>query len=522
MKRPILNPIARGLGLLLLAASAAAQTPDPAPAVAAPASPTSLAERLRALEGENAALRVALAQLAESRQRLAALEAQVAALTAAHGPVTPTAPAPVASIAPSPLLSAETEERLAKMEADNAALREAVHKGETRANAAPSLSLFGGARVRLTGYLDVGFFNAAGDGTAYVRDAGKVLHPEFAAVPWVFVGDPWSNPVNSQGESADLGLDRTNLPRLDPIHSGGHPSFLVNTMNIGLVGAVRPQLLFETSIGFEPRSGQLGSSGDQFDVDLAYLEWIPFKTRDLHFFAGKFESTFGIEYPHRKAPDRYGITPSLIERYTSGTPTGLKVRGSTWKGRLTMNVAVTNGSMNTESFAHFFDEIDTNSGKTISGRVSLRLPVKPTFEVGASGLYGAQDLRQDNTDPYRQYGFDALFRHGALILRAEWLRAIANQERTPDVNWLDAKGGYAEASYQAVPWLGLYVRGDFRKASLRADTNLYLTDTVRATFGLRLDPTPNLSAKAEYLRIKERHGPDLDDDLFTSSLIFKF
>ncbi len=499
------TPMTPALILMLLAGSAAAEEPAP-PAPVVPAA-AALTERLRVLESENVALRDALAQLAESSRRLAAVEAKLAALTA---PASPAAPA------------AAVEERLAKLEAENAALREAVKKGEARPGAAPSLSLFGGARVRLTGYLDVGYFDAAGDGTAYVRDAGKVLHPEYADVPWVFVGDPWSNPINSQGDSADLGLDRTNLLRFDPIHSGGHPSFLVNTMNLGLVGTVRPQLLFETSIGFEPRSGQLGSSGDQFDVDLAYLEWIPFKTRDLHVFAGKFESTFGIEYPHRKAPDRFNITPSLIHRYTSGNPTGLKVRGSTWKGRLTVNVALTNGSMNTESFGHFSDEIDTNGGKTVSGRVSLKLPIKPTLEFGASGLYGAQDQRLDDIDPYRQFGFDALFRTGGLTVRAEWLKALANRNHTPSVNWLDSRGGYAEGSYQALSWLGVYVRGDFRKAALRADTNLYLSDTVRATMGLRLDPTPNIIAKAEYLRIKQRHGPDLDDDVFTSSLIFRF
>jgi hypothetical protein len=212
----------------------------------------------------------------------------------------------------------------------------------------------------------------------------------------------------------------------------------------------------------------------------------------------------------------------MIQRYTSGNPTGLKVRGSTWKRRLTVNVALTNGSVATESFAHFFDEIDTNGGKTVSGRVSLTLPLKPTLELGASGLYGAQDLRVDDTDPYRQFGFDALFRTGGLTVRAEWLKALANRSHTPAVPGLDVKGGYGEGSYQALPWLGVYLRGDFRKASLRADTNLYLTDTVRGTAGLRLDPTPNIIAKVEYLRIKERHGPDLDDDVFTSSLIFRF
>jgi hypothetical protein len=99
---------------------------------------------------------------------------------------------------------------------------------------------------------------------------------------------------------------------------------------------------------------------------------------------------------------------------------------------------------------------------------------------------------------------------------------MANRQRAPDVNGLDARGGYAEGSYQALPWLGLFARADFRKASLRADTTLYLTDTVRGTVGLRLDPTPNVIAKAEYVHVKERHGSDLQDDVFTSSLVFKF
>ena len=34
----------------------------------------------------------------------------------------------------------------------------------------------------------------------------------------------------------------------------------------------------------------------------------------------------GIEYQTRKANQRFGITPSLIARYTTGTPIGIKVR----------------------------------------------------------------------------------------------------------------------------------------------------------------------------------------------------
>ena len=164
---------------------------------------------------------------------------------------------------------------------------------------------------------------------AYVRDASHVQHPEWASIPWVFLGDPSAHyPINSQGDSADLGLDRTNIPRYDPIHSHGKPSFIVNMLNLDLVASLGEHLLAEASLSFEPRMGSFGSTGNTINVNLVYLEWKPSTTYDLHLFAGKFESTFGVEYRGRKAPDRFGVTPSLICRYTCGTPTGLKVRGS--------------------------------------------------------------------------------------------------------------------------------------------------------------------------------------------------
>jgi hypothetical protein len=385
------------------------------------------------------------------------------------------------------------------------------------------LTLMDGVRLRLTGYVDAGFFATQGDGTAYVRDAGKLLHPEYqGVVPWVFLGDPWGNPINSEGDSADLGLDRTNVPRFDPIQSGGHPSFIVNMVNLGLAASVGESLFFETSIGFEPRQGQLGSSGDQFDVDLAYLEWVPFKAFDLHVFAGKFESTFGIEYRTRKAPDRFGVTPSLISRYTVGTMTGVKVRASVFDQRLTMNVAVTNGGSFTEKFAHFFNEIDMNGGKTLSGRVSLLLPLPVTAEIGASGEIGAQDEQRSNSTIQWLAGADARVTFGDLTFKGEILRGHADGGGIDEAARLHVTGWYGEVQYQLLPWLGLLGRVDRRKADLLAFPNLYLTDLLRITGGLRFDLSWNVIAKVEYLRLVEVTGPEIPDDVFTSSIVFRF
>ncbi|HYV66034.1 MAG TPA: hypothetical protein VE964_07305 [Myxococcales bacterium] len=385
------------------------------------------------------------------------------------------------------------------------------------------LTLMDDVRLRFTGYVDAGFFAAQGDGTAYVRDAGKLLHPEYqGVVPWVFLGDPWGNPINSQGDSADLGLDRTNIPRFDPIHSGGHPSFIVNMVNLGMAASIGSSFFFETSVGFEPRQGTLGSSGDQFDVDLAYVEWVPFKTVDLHVFAGKFESTFGIEYRTRKAPDRFGVTPSLISRYTVGELTGLKVRGSFFDQHLTFNLAVSNGGTFTEKFAHFFNEVDFNGGKTLSGRVSVLLPLPFTAEIGASGEIGAEDEQRSDSTVQWLGGVDLRVSIGDATLKAELLRGHADGGGIDQAASLRVTGWYGELQYQLLPWLGLLGRVDRRKADLLAFPNLYLTDELRYTGGLRFDVSWNVIAKLEYAKLVEVTGPEIPDDLFTSSFIFKF
>lgn len=416
-------------------------------------------------------------------------------------------------------------QRLARLEEENETLRQEVRRAAAQARKKPPTSslTLGEAKLRLLGYLDVGFFKASGDGVAYSLDAGKKLHPEFSHVPWVFTGDPWANAINSQGDSADLGLDRTNIARWDPIASGGRPTFIANTLNLGLLASHGNDLLFEASLNFEPRQGMLGAPGDALDVDLAYLEWVPFEGVDLHLFAGKFESTFGIEYRRRKAPDRNGITPSLIARYTVGPQVGIKARGSFLAGHLTYNLALTNGSSSTERFFHFSNELDANSGKTVSGRLSYKLPLEMTLEVGASGMGGAQDLQPSDSVFQWQVGADAHLMVSDLELRAEYLIAKAPGGGIAEAPMLDAEGFYVEAKYQILSWLGALARVDRRSALLLAESNLYVSDVGRVTAGVRFDVNFHLALKAEYLKLVTLGGgPDLDDDVFTTSAIFRF
>lgn len=411
-----------------------------------------------------------------------------------------------------------------RLEQENRALKEGQARLlSPRLLPVAALSIADGVKLRFNGYVDFGFFKPMGDGVAYVRDVGHQVHPELSNYPWVFLGDPWANPVNSQGDSADLGLDRTNIARYDPIHSHGKASFIVNTVNLTMAASLGEHLFAEASLNFEPRQGNLGTSGDAFDVDLAYLEWKPKTDLDLHIFAGKFESTFGIEYRRRKAPDRFGITPSLISRYTVGTPTGLKIRGSLLKGLISYNFAVTNGSMSTEKFAHFFQETAQNEFKTLSGRLSIGRKLGPVdIEVGGSGMFGAQALQPADNIYHWQAGVDLRLEVADFSLRAEWLKSHADGGGILNAPFLDAQGAYGEATYQFLSWLGVLARVDWRQARLYAAPNLYVSNDLRVTAGVRFDIHFNVIAKLEYIRVQELDGPEIDDDVFTSSIIFRF
>ncbi len=399
------------------------------------------------------------------------------------------------------------------------ALRERVERLEAVARRSSShLDLPEGVKLRPNGYVDFGWFDAQGDGVAYVRDPGR----EDASAAWVFTGDPWANPVNAQGDSADLGLDRTNISRYDPIASGGVPSFILSTVNSGAVVTVGSHFLAETSLDFEARQGVLGTSGDQLWIDLAYLEWIPSTRHDLHVFAGKFEPVFGIEYRTRKAPDRFGVTPSIMSRYTVGTPTGLKARGSVLDRQLILALSVTNGGPMTERFAHFFDEIDSNGVPTGAARLAVapKLPFK--LEVGGSAVYGAQDAQPDPTTTGWQVGADARLQTGKLTVQAEFVRVSQPGGSVFATSAVDARGWYGEADARLFAWGGLMARVDRRIAELSADDNLYLTDDLRVAMAVRFDPTFNVIAKLEYLRILELLGPEIPDDILTASAIFRF
>lgn len=377
------------------------------------------------------------------------------------------------------------------------------------------------------GYVDVGFFVPGGNnGAGIIEDVGNGAFPEYGGrYGWTFLGDILATPVNSRGEAADLG-DAPGVRRMDLIHARGSPSFLVNEVNLRATAGLTERLLLTASVNFTPRTGASEFAlGDTFDVDIAQLEWMPFADGKTSVFVGKFDSVVGIEYRERKAHQRFGITPSLLARYTSGTPVGLKVRTKLLDERLVVAAALTNGTSSTEQF-HFYSETDTNWGKTLSGRASGKFtPLGTELEVGLSGEYGPQGRSRGNSGIMYLVGADALFRWKNLNLKAQFLRGFAPGDAVDKAYGLKLhRSAYVEANYMLTPTFGALARAELRDAFVDlADERAYLTKSWRATAGVRAALTENVIVKAEYLFNGEYGGiPDIRNNLFTSSILVTY
>ncbi len=378
--------------------------------------------------------------------------------------------------------------------------------------------------IKIGGYGDVGFFDAQGDGSGTRRDVAHMMFPQHDDVGWVFYGDLLATQINSRGDVADLG-ELPGVDRPDHINSEGTPTFLVNELNLTINAGLGSRALFTSSVNFTPRTGGEFEFGDSFDIDLAQLEWMPTEDGKTSIFVGKVDSVVGIEYKTRKAPQRFGITPSLIARYTTGTAVGVKARTKLANDHIIVAAAVTNGSFGTEQF-HFFNETDSNAFKTLSGRAALRLPIgSGTFEIGPSGSWGTQDGAGDGAGKMWFVGADAELELSRFALKASFLRGKAPGDELSMTYSLDLKnGGFVEADVLLTPVIGILARAEMRDALVQQGTErLYITKNYRAVAGLRLIFNPNAIVKAEYSHNGEYGGtPSIPDDVITTSAVMAF
>jgi hypothetical protein len=381
--------------------------------------------------------------------------------------------------------------------------------------------------IKLSGYGDLGFFATQGDGAGFRRDAGHVIFPTRSQYGWVFYGDLMATSVNSRGDAADLG-DAPGVDRLDTIGSGGRPTFLVNELNLSVHAGLGEAALFTTSVNFLPRTGRGRefSVGDSFDVDIVQIEWMPTSEGKTSVFVGKVDSVIGIEYKTRKPPQRFGITPSLLARYTTGTAVGVKARTKLLDDHVILAAAVTNGSFGTEQF-HFFAEGDANTFKTLSGRAAYRATIGAlgVLEVGGSAQGGTQDGAPDGAGAMWFVGLDAELDTGRINLKAQYLKGRAPGDPASMTYSLDLKnGGYLEADVIVTPLFGVIGRAELRDAEVAQGTErLYITKNWRATAGARLNISPSALVKVEVSHNGEYGGvPSIPDDLVTLSAVMAF
>ena len=139
------------------------------------------------------------------------------------------------------------------------------------------------------------------------------------------------------------------------------------------------------------------------------------------------DSVIGIEYRDRKA--RAAVRHHALadrplhHRHRAGRE-GAQQAGHR---RLVVHrrAALTNGSNTTEQF-HFYDEIDTNAGKTASGRLAVRAPAAVRDRAGHLGLLRAAGSRQgQRATPCGSSGPTCRPTQPRLDLKAQWLTGAA-------------------------------------------------------------------------------------------------
>jgi hypothetical protein len=399
------------------------------------------------------------------------------------------------------------------------------------------------APLVITGYVDVGFAKAQGDGTSY--PAG--FAPPVAGTPVDYYVDTFAPAVNARGDAASTvpppGTTENGFqPRSAGI--GGKPSFLLNTANVDLryTASELPVLVF-TRVQLVPRlygpeitAGQTSGDNTRLVIEQAFGRITPLKNAELAISVGKFDSVFGIEYLENQANFRVGVTPSLIARYTTGQSVGVKafyrLQIIPASSAVSLNVAATNNGT--------FVEALQGSSRSLNGVpvVSLRLGYelnleRISFKLGASAATGPRnDQTEGSAQKQNLYGFDARLVLPTLTVAGEYVHINEDEATGPKQTGIDtfpmvtefyAHGFYVQAAEELplsiAPFrITLYGRYDRREADFEGFAAIKVD---RITAGLNVGIGENLVVKGEYLINREIEGaPTVANNIITSSAVW--
>jgi hypothetical protein len=386
----------------------------------------------------------------------------------------------------------------------------------------------------LSGYVDVGFVDADGDGTSFARGDQRL--------PIDYASDPFMTAVNSRGDAAstDTGGRFSNgfLPRSAGV--GGRPSFLLNTLSLDLRhGSAGDTVMVFARAHLVPRLERAAGSITRLYVEQAFGRVQPFASHELLLFAGKFDSVFGIEYLENQAPLRTGITPSLLARYTTGTSIGGKVFFrqliEPLASAVSVNVAVTNSLPFIEVLQA--PDVSLTGTPAFSARVGYELNLRGLqLKLGGSGMRGPRNDQGSPDAIAKALGGDARLTFSVVSLSGEYLHL--DEERGPAAEKLTGagqqtiasafhvRGGWAQLAL-SLPFSTdlfrrtiLYVRGEQRRGWFEGFARVR---GRRLTVGVRLDLGDAVALKLETLFNREYEGaPDVDNDVRTASLIWSY
>jgi len=457
--------------------------------------------------------------------KLAALALCAVASSASADDEQPPAPPP-GEAAPTP---AELAERIDALEesADKVDVLE-----ERIANVHEQVTMLAPLRRFISVFLDVGWFSAGGNGAGVRSDVGHRYVRDYNGVPaeWVLIGDPLSTTVNTLGEPADLGVSRAIED--DTIDSDGNPTFIVNTVGLSIGRALPHGISVAALVELLPRSGP-----DIIAVEYAHIDYRPSNKLNLVLAAGKVDSVLGIEYRAQDAPDRLGITPSLLCRYLCGRPYG--VRAHLDHEGVDLSALVATGNTFQERFERD-PRLASATAPTIAAHAQYLVPIANGIKVGASASFGPQDGQSELHVHQWHYGFDLRVQEvEKLALQAEFIQGKQQGSSTglsqsldvmsdPDTiaprcslaDCLRYKAAYGMASYRASRWFTPYARVDWRDARhQRGSDFLYVSRVVRGTIGAQLALNSRILAKVEYTYNHELLGPQFPNDVLTTSIV---
>lgn len=388
--------------------------------------------------------------------------------------------------------------------------------------------------LRFTGYVDVGFAAAQGNGSSFAEGDFRI--------PADYGVDAFAPAVNSRGEvaSTDSGGRFTNgfLPR--SVGSGGKPTFLINTASVDArFSPTQVPVMVFMRMQLMPRFLPTGNA-TRILLQQAFGRVNPFSSAELSISVGKFDSVFGIEYLDNEANIRTGITPSLIARYTTGHSIGGKIfyriqLPALWSA-ISVNLAGTNSGTRIEELVG--PDLSLTGVPVGSGRLGYELNLKALqAKLGVSGLIGPRNDTRDVQSKQWAYGADARITAFGFTVSGELIHLVDEAPSAPLralkqtglglgelITAFQVSGGYVQLQY-AVPlttdWLtglALYGRYDRRNATFQGfDT----VETERFTAGLRIELFAMVAIKAEGLfNVENVSTPDVANDVFTSSVVF--